>query len=83
MIVVGWQADKAKKELGSRFDYIHQTEQLGTGHAVQSARSGLEHKAEHLIVLYGDMPFIGHQRLRSWRGCISKHKFRSRWRRAA
>lgn len=58
VIVIGWQADKAKKELGSRFEYIHQTEQLGTGHAVRSARSGLEHKAEHLIVLYGDMPFI-------------------------
>jgi bifunctional UDP-N-acetylglucosamine pyrophosphorylase/glucosamine-1-phosphate N-acetyltransferase len=63
VIVVGWQADKVKAELGSDFEYALQIEQLGTGHAVRAARSVLERRAEHLIVLNADTPFISSSRI--------------------
>ncbi len=44
--------------LGDRADYVVQTEQLGTGHAVSMAESLFKDRAEQVIVLYGDMPFI-------------------------
>ena len=38
-------------------DYTVQDEQLGTGHAVMSARDAAS-TAENILVLYGDHPFI-------------------------
>ncbi len=38
--------------------YALQTEQLGTGHAVASAKDQVNPKADKVIVLYGDHPFI-------------------------
>lgn len=35
-----------------------QVEQLGTGHAVQSAQAALEGASGHVVVLYGDTPLI-------------------------
>lgn len=37
---------------------VRQTEQLGTGHAVQQAQAALDGFAGDAIVLYGDTPFI-------------------------
>jgi bifunctional UDP-N-acetylglucosamine pyrophosphorylase / glucosamine-1-phosphate N-acetyltransferase len=56
VIVVGFMNELVKKELGEDFLYALQTEQLGTGHAVLSARPQIS--AENFIVLYGDMPFV-------------------------
>jgi len=42
-------------------EYIIQTEQLGTGHAVACARQSIEREngsIENLIILYGDHPFL-------------------------
>lgn len=36
----------------------HQSEQLGTGHAVRAARDALANYSGDVIVLYGDTPFI-------------------------
>ncbi|MEK7093964.1 MAG: NTP transferase domain-containing protein, partial [Patescibacteria group bacterium] len=47
-----------KESLGDQYDYVLQTEQLGTGHAVKSAESLLENRADRVIVFYGDHPFL-------------------------
>ncbi len=57
-IVVSHKAEEVIEALGDQYLYIHQPERKGTGHAVQIAREFLEDKAEHLIVLYGDHPFV-------------------------
>ncbi len=44
--------------LGDRAIYIVQEQQLGTGHAAACAAPVLEGNVEHIIVLYGDMPFL-------------------------
>jgi len=57
-IVVGFQAEKVMAELGSGCDYVLQAERRGTGHAVMCAEAALKEKAEHVLVLYGDMPLV-------------------------
>jgi bifunctional UDP-N-acetylglucosamine pyrophosphorylase/glucosamine-1-phosphate N-acetyltransferase len=57
ILVVGYQAELVKKELGDAFEYAFQAEQLGTGHAVMAAKKELE-GAENIMVFYGDTPFI-------------------------
>ncbi|MBU0546308.1 NTP transferase domain-containing protein [Patescibacteria group bacterium] len=44
--------------LGDRAQYVEQEEQLGTGHAVGTAENILKDKVDHVVVLYGDMPFV-------------------------
>ncbi len=56
IIVVGFESEKVKQELGDNYLYALQTEQKGTGHAVRSARDLVT--AENFVVLNGDMPFI-------------------------
>lgn len=46
-----------RKALGDTVDYAVQKEQLGTGHAVKSAREAIG-SADRVIVLYGDHPFL-------------------------
>ena len=46
---------------GYEAEYIIQTEQLGTGHAVSCAREAIDNddrKIENIVVLYGDHPFL-------------------------
>lgn len=56
VIVVGHKKELVMDELGDNYIYAYQGEQLGTAHAVLSARSQIQ--ADNAIVLYGDMPFI-------------------------
>src|SRR3990167_7130681 len=56
-IVVGNQRELVIRELGDKYEYAVQDEQLGTGHAVLSAKSVLA-DAENILVIYGDMPFV-------------------------
>ncbi len=58
IIVVGYKKEEVIKKLGGKYEYVVQERQLGTGHAVLVAQSALENKAENVIVLYGDHPFI-------------------------
>lgn len=39
-------------------DWVWQNEQLGTGHAVQSAYQYLSNQTDRVLVLYGDVPLI-------------------------
>lgn len=57
-VVVGYGADQVQQCLGEGPEFILQTEQLGTGHAVLMAKDRLEGMTGQLIVLYGDTPLI-------------------------
>ena len=61
IVVVGHQADSVKNELASRdgdIEFVLQSEQLGTGHAVQMCRDALSKQTGPTIVLAGDSPLI-------------------------
>jgi len=49
---------------GEHVQYVVQQEPLGTGHAVLQARSLLEGKAAHTLVLYADTPLVQEATLR-------------------
>lgn len=56
VLVIGYERDQVKQVLGSKYRYVIQEEQLGTGHAVASCRAELEGTAEHFLVINGDQP---------------------------
>lgn len=62
VVVVGYGADKVKGVLGDSYTYAHQDKQLGTAHALLAAKPKI--KADNILVLYGDMPFIKAESLR-------------------
>ncbi|OGY47902.1 MAG: hypothetical protein A3J62_00795 [Candidatus Buchananbacteria bacterium RIFCSPHIGHO2_02_FULL_38_8] len=73
LIVVGQRAAEVKSALGSNYLYVFQEKQLGTGHAVASTQKVLNKKAENIMVLYGDHPFINAQTIRN----LAQTHFRS------
>jgi bifunctional UDP-N-acetylglucosamine pyrophosphorylase / glucosamine-1-phosphate N-acetyltransferase len=58
MVVVGFQSEKVKDQLGDRVEYVLQKEQLGTGHAVACAQNQLRSFEGPIVVLYGDHPLV-------------------------
>jgi bifunctional UDP-N-acetylglucosamine pyrophosphorylase/glucosamine-1-phosphate N-acetyltransferase len=58
VVIVPDDSNLVREYLGDRADYAVQAEQLGTGHAVSVAEDALAGRVEHVVVLYGDMPFI-------------------------
>lgn len=58
LVVVGYKSDKVRAALAGRagLTFVEQTEQLGTGHAVQMCRHDLEHWKGPVLVLTGDSP---------------------------
>ncbi|WP_146515724.1 sugar phosphate nucleotidyltransferase [Rubripirellula amarantea] len=61
IVVVGYEADAVKLALAERssdIEFVTQTEQLGTGHAVQMCREVLEQQTGPTIVVAGDSPLI-------------------------
>lgn len=58
--IVGYQGEKVKQALSHRqgVEFVEQTEQLGTGHAVQQLMSSLEGYQGDLLVLNGDAPLL-------------------------
>ena len=58
VVVTGYQAPAVEKTLGDGYDYVRQTDQMGTGHAVACAEALLRGTAQNVMVLYGDHPFI-------------------------
>ena len=64
-VVIGHEAEKVKDALGHYdLNWVEQTEQLGTGHAVQQAVPGCK-GADVVLVLYGDVPLIHASTLQS------------------
>jgi bifunctional UDP-N-acetylglucosamine pyrophosphorylase/glucosamine-1-phosphate N-acetyltransferase len=56
--IVGYQAERVRQAVeSSGIQFIEQTEQRGTGHAIQCAREAIS-GYEHVLVLSGDVPLI-------------------------
>src|SRR5262245_8974374 len=62
LVVVGHQAEEVKQAaraaVGELASFAVQAKQHGTGDAVESARSQLEHSNSLVLVLSGDVPLI-------------------------
>lgn len=66
IVIIGYQGEKVKQALSHRqsVEFVEQTEQLGTGHAVQQLMSSLEGYQGDLLVLNGDAPLLRPETLR-------------------
>ncbi len=72
LVVIGHQADRVREALAGRdVDFVLQAEQKGTGHAVMQAEPWLKDFAGDLVVLYGDVPLIKPETIRS---LVSRHQ---------
>lgn len=58
VVIVPDDNTMVREYFGRKVGYAVQTERLGTGHAVSMSKKNLFGKVQHIIVLYGDMPFI-------------------------
>lgn len=58
VVVVCANHTQVQDHLGNRATYVIQEKQLGTGHATSMAESVLKEHVAHVVVLYGDMPFL-------------------------
>ena len=59
IVVVGYRAELVRHELSGRgVDFAIQTEQLGTGHAVQMCKPLLEKGVNPVLIVAGDSPMI-------------------------
>jgi len=67
-VVVGHQAEKVRAAVSSTgVGFVEQSEQLGTGHAIQCARTAIQ-GYENILVLSGDVPLIRAETIeRLWR----------------
>ncbi len=63
--MVGHQADQVRALLGqSGVQFVDQTEQMGTGHALLVSRERLASRPGWVVVLYGDCPLLSPETLR-------------------
>lgn len=70
VVVVGQQRELVMKTLGDNYEYVVQEEQKGTGHAVMVTEKILKNNADHIVVLYGDHPFISAETIKN---LVGKH----------
>lgn len=70
VVVVCAEDPSVQNFLGDRAEYVVQRERLGTGHAVSVAEEVLKDKVGHVVVLYGDMPFV---KAESVHALVDKH----------
>jgi len=70
IIVVGHKKDRIKEVFGENCIYAEQHEQLGTGHAVLSAKKAIETPHETVLVISADQPLISKETIER---IIQKH----------
>ena len=64
IIVVGHKKEDIKKALGKEHIYAEQAEQLGTGHAVMSAKNFVNASCDTVLVIYADQPMTSKETLK-------------------
>lgn len=72
LVVVGHQSEQVMaaaraaldEQTAARLRFVHQAEQLGTGHAVKCASAELSEASGDLLVFYGDTPIVRSETLR-------------------
>lgn len=69
IIVYGYQGELVQAKINQIFKdndfiWVHQKEQLGTGHALKCAKAHLDQDG-HTLVLYGDVPLISRDSLKA------------------
>ncbi len=58
-VIVGHEADRVRQAVaGTGVNFVQQSEQRGTGHALMASRDALSGKYDQVIVLSGDAPLI-------------------------
>ena len=65
VVVAGHGREQLEAQLGDRAIIAVQDPQHGTGHAVQQAEAALAGFAGDVLILYGDVPFVRAQTMRS------------------
>jgi bifunctional UDP-N-acetylglucosamine pyrophosphorylase/glucosamine-1-phosphate N-acetyltransferase/UDP-N-acetylglucosamine pyrophosphorylase len=67
VVVVGYRSDLVRTELAGEtgIEFVEQTEQLGTGHAVMVCRDHLARHAGPVLILAGDSPLVQPSTLRA------------------
>ena len=59
IVVVGYKKDLVEQELVKyNVSFVHQKEQLGTGHAVLVTESKFNNFTGDIVILFGDSPLI-------------------------
>lgn len=71
VLVAGHKSELVKKTIGIQVSYALQEKQLGTGHAVMSAKELLENQEGTTLILCGDTPLLSSKTLNSM---IARHK---------
>lgn len=64
ILILGHKKEEVLKVVGEDADYVVQTEQLGTGHAVLQAKDKLKDYDEDVMVLCGDTPLLREETLK-------------------
>ena len=62
-IVVGYQKEKVMQAFGSRYRYVEQPQQLGTGHAVRMCEPWFRDYDGTVLITFGDMPLFRREML--------------------
>src|SRR6478672_2656178 len=67
LVVVGYRADLVRRELADQpgLEFVVQSEQLGTGHAVKMCEGRLDVHEGPVLILAGDSPMVQASSLRS------------------